>query len=348
MPYKKTRPLDVITIGAAVRDIFLWLAPTDVEIMNNPRPEPTRRRLLALEYGAKIGAAKSAFSLGGGALNSAVSFSRMGLKTAALVALGCDDNADAVIADMKREKIGTGLVSYHSRRPTGFSVLLVAGQEREHAAIVERGANELLSFPSIKKLGGAKWYYTAAIYGSDWIKTVSDIAAQAADKKVLWAWNPGGEQLARGVGALGRWLKHCAVFTVNRDEALELVGSENKPRQRDIKYLLSAFLLWGPKMVIITDGADGAYCAHGEQIFYVAADAKVKVVESTGAGDAFGSGFVSGLIMTKNQNIPYALALAMANAESVLGHIGAQEGILRKRDIDKAVAKTMRRIKKLK
>lgn len=334
-------------MGAAVRDVFLWLAPADTEIIANPRRDPTRERLLCLEYGAKIGAEKSAVALGGGALNSAVTFSRLGFNTAAAVSLGCDDNADAIVADMKREKVGTALISYHSTRPTGFSVLLVAGKEREHAAIVERGANDLLDFPAKAAASKTRWYYTTTLHGQGWQKVLDKIVASAVAKKVLWAWNPGGEQLSSGLGALGRFLKHCTVFAVNRDEALSLVGAEGG-RKHDIKHLLEAVLHWGVKIALITDGPEGAYCSDGKQIYHVAADQKLKVVESTGAGDGFGSGFVSGLIMTKNQNIPYALALGMANAESVLGQVGAQEGILHKRDIDKAVKRIKNRIKKLK
>ena len=58
-----------------------------------------------------------------------------------------------------------------------------------------------------------------------------------------------------------------------------------------------------------------------------------KGVNTTGAGDAFGSGFVAGL-MAKN-DINFALRLAAANATSVVEHIGAQEGILTKSDFSK-------------
>ena len=68
-----------------------------------------------------------------------------------------------------------------------------------------------------------------------------------------------------------------------------------------------------------------------------------KLVDRTGAGDAFGSGFVAGLIRSGEEcekgdidpeNISYALRLATANAASVVEVIGASEGALSRKGFD--------------
>jgi len=53
---------------------------------------------------------------------------------------------------------------------------------------------------------------------------------------------------------------------------------------------------------------------------------RVKIIETTGAGDAFASSFLSGMI--KKNNIEFALKLARTNAESVIQHHGAKTGLL--------------------
>jgi sugar/nucleoside kinase (ribokinase family) len=53
----------------------------------------------------------------------------------------------------------------------------------------------------------------------------------------------------------------------------------------------------------------------------------VKPISTTGAGDAFGSGVLAGLI--KKNDIQYGLKLGIINAESVIRHLGAKDGILR-------------------
>jgi len=50
--------------------------------------------------------------------------------------------------------------------------------------------------------------------------------------------------------------------------------------------------------------------------------------EKTGAGDAFGSGFLSGLL--QKNDIEYAIQLATANATSCIQKIGAKNGLLKK------------------
>jgi len=73
---------DVITIGSAVRDMYLFLKEKDAIVIDNPKKEITRKQLLALEYGAKLDVEDSFQAVGGGGINSAVTFSRLGLKSA--------------------------------------------------------------------------------------------------------------------------------------------------------------------------------------------------------------------------------------------------------------------------
>src|SRR3989338_4857585 len=95
---------DVITIGSAVRDNFLFLERGDALLLKNPQPNPLCERLLGLEYGAKIYVHRSVRALGGGGINTAITFSRLGFKTAASVPLGCDDDAAAIFNCLKQEK----------------------------------------------------------------------------------------------------------------------------------------------------------------------------------------------------------------------------------------------------
>jgi sugar/nucleoside kinase (ribokinase family) len=59
---------------------------------------------------------------------------------------------------------------------------------------------------------------------------------------------------------------------------------------------------------------------------------KVKMVDQTGAGDGFGCGFISGLI--KGFDLEKALHLGVANGASVVGKIGAKEGLLKETEVN--------------
>ena len=87
----------------------------------------------------------------------------------------------------------------------------------------------------------------------------------------------------------------------------------------------------------MTDGERGATVSDGANIFDVGVFPKVRVADLTGAGDAFGSGFVAGLMESREkceknlcrlENISYALRRAMANATAAIEEIGSAKGIL--------------------
>ena len=80
-------------------------------------------------------------------------------------------------------------------------------------------------------------------------------------------------------------------------------------------------------ITIITKGADGVDVFAGECL-YKAASLGLKAVDTTGAGDAFGSGFVAGLI--QKGDIVFAIQLAMANSGYNLTKWGAKDGLLKK------------------
>ena len=61
---------------------------------------------------------------------------------------------------------------------------------------------------------------------------------------------------------------------------------------------------------------------------YKGEENKTKVADLTGAGDAFGSGFVSTFI--KTNNIEKSLQFASANAAACVQKWGAKEGLLKK------------------
>jgi len=92
----------------------------------------------------------------------------------------------------------------------------------------------------------------------------------------------------------------------------------------------------GPKVVIITDGANGAQACDGDVVRLLPAD-ETQVVSSLGAGDAFGSAFVSEY--ARGGDIGRALALGSANAASVVQVVGAKNGLLDTAGAEAALAR---------
>lgn len=324
----------VITIGGATRDIIFFTSEGRII----PTPEDlTRQKLLGFEYGAKIISSKAYFTLGGGGCNVAVSLSRLGLKVASFIKVGNDREGDSIREDLVQEGVGVDLFQQEKKLSTGFSLLVVDEKAKDHVAFLYRGANDKLKL-SDKQFKNFKtqWIYLSSLTGKNWSENSRNIFKLINQKKIKLTWNPGETQLLTGRRSLARLLAVTEILIINKDEAIELVLSavSKKPTQiNQISYLLKTVKSYGPQIVAITVGKKGAYVYDGQEIYYQKT-LPVKVIDTTGAGDAFGSSFLGGMILTKGE-IKKALKLAIINSSAVVTRIGTQTGLLRKSEISK-------------
>jgi ribokinase len=326
------KKFDVITIGGATEDITLF---TKEGILINNKKDILRQKLLAFEYGAKIKIDKSRAFFGGGASNSAVAISKLGLRSAALIAVGQDDRAERIIKNLKAEGVDISFVQRNKNIETGFSFLLV-GQSNEHVVFSNRAANSNLNLTAkdLLKLKKSEWLYITSLSGK-WDNALKKVFSL---KEVKIAWNPGHIQLNSGYEKIGRYLKKTDVLIINKDEAIELVFSNRKYKNKgrdflnDTENLLKAIKLWTPGIIVITNGKYGAYANDGQKIYYQPIIKERKRVDTTGVGDAFGSSFIVGLKIYKGDIIK-AMRLAARNTASAIAEPGAQNGLLTKKDI---------------
>ncbi|WP_332690829.1 PfkB family carbohydrate kinase, partial [Devosia sp.] len=87
------------------------------------------------------------------------------------------------------------------------------------------------------------------------------------------------------------------------------------------------------ELAAITMGADGAMAVYNGEVTSVPAYAIDKVVDATGAGDLFASGFLLG--MARGQTLESALQTGCLAASEVISHIGARP-LLDLQDLTKA------------
>jgi ribokinase len=316
---------DVVTVGGAARDITFF---TKEGKLVAQMKDPLRQKLLGFEYGAKINIEKSFHTFGGGATNSAVALSRLGLRTAVIARVGKDEEGRAVIANLVKNKIDTKFVQIDSVKRTGFSFIVTFGPEVEHTAFLFRGANNNLKVLPRDLKFKTRWFYVASLSGAGW-RSVLDTVVSA---KARIAWNPGNKQLAAGLSGLKKYLAKTSIFFVNKDEAIELVMSLPKYKKSETAWLNKPKNLFGvlaefcPGILVITDGAKGAYLFSREKMHYQASLSK-KIVDTTGAGDSFCSSFLAGYIKY-GEDILKAARLGALNSAYNLTGIGAQEPLL--------------------
>ncbi len=332
---------DIITIGGATEDITFY---TSEGVLIDNKKDILRQKLLAFEYGAKIKIDKAHSTFGGGAANTAVSFSRLGFRAASLIAVGQDIRGKKIIKNLEKQKVNTGLVQKIKDNVSGFSFILV-GPNNEHIVFSHRAANSNLRFPfglssrrrqisDLRFIKKTKWVYITSLSGQwqDVLKRIFSV------KGVKIAWNPGYVQLNKGKSILGKYFKKTEILIVNKDEAIELVISDKKFRSKpfsfynNIKNLLTIIKSWGPQIVVITSGKNGADAYDSKKYYHATIAKEQKRIDTTGVGDAFGSSFIAGLELY-NGNIKKAMKLGTKNTASVISQQGAQNGLLTKKDI---------------
>jgi len=316
---------DVITIGGATEDITFY---TREGIVVNNKKDILRQKLLAFEHGAKIKIDKSYSTFGGGAANTAVNFSRLGFKVASLIAIGNDERGKRVLKNLKKHKVDTKLVQKIKELATGFSFILI---NPEKIVFSNRAANSELGIRNkeLGSLGNAKWAYITSLSGK-WEEVLKKIFSV---KDIKVAWNPGHIQLNNGVKKIGSFLKKTNVLCLNKDEAIELVASDSKHKNKGNAFLnktrnlLIALKNIGPSIVVITSGKQGADAYDGNRFYHQAILKEKRRVDTTGVGDAFNSTFVAGLELYDG-DIKLAMKLGVKNTASVISQQGAQNGLL--------------------
>lgn len=329
---------DIITIGAATRDVFLT-SPL-FKIVKDPKHLkkfgiPTgEAQCFAL--GGKIEISKPVFTTGGGAGNTAVTFSRQGLKTGVLIKLGEDESAKVILEEFKREEIVSFAVSAKNT-PTAYSTILLApGGER--TILVYRGASENLKVKEIpfSKMQ-TRWLYVSP--GKISFGALKKIFDYFSKQKTLIVFSPSKHLIEMGAKKLKPFLIKSKAVILNREEAAYLTNSDYRNEKKIFKKLDKM----APGIAVMTDGSKGVLVSDGFNIYKAGIFKEEKLIDRTGAGDAFGSGFVAGLIKKKERcekglcridNIEYALRLGSANAASVVEHIGAKKGILTKKKFE--------------
>ncbi|MFH1427823.1 MAG: carbohydrate kinase family protein [Patescibacteria group bacterium] len=319
---------DIITIGGATEDITFY---TKEGILIDNKKDVLRQKLLAFEYGAKVRVDESHSTFGGGAANTAVSFSRLGFRAAAIISIGQDLRGKRIIENLKKQKVNVNLVQRCKNLETGFSFLLV-GPSNEHVVFSNRAANQELKINNyeLKMLKNTKWAYLTSLTGK-WQDVLNKVIII---NNIKIAWNPGHIQLKASRNILGKYLKKTTVLFVNKDEAIELVISDKKYKNKDLKFLdkvnnlLKILKSWGPEIVVITSGKQGADAYNGISFYHQDILKEKKRVDTTGVGDAFGSSFIAGLELYHG-DIAKAMKLGVKNTASVIAQQGAQNGLIK-------------------
>jgi ribokinase len=359
--------MKVLTIGSAMIDTIAIIGSARIERMTMLNADSS---FLLLEEGRKTEAEEVSTHAGGGAVNAAVAMARLGMDVAVLAKLGSDERADTILRHLKQEGVSTAWVRRDPRLPTGASVL-ISSHDRNAAIFTFRGANTLLEVEDLHDEAFAVDVVYIANLSNESADCFPAIVERAKKHAALVAANPGPRQLSARGQAFFESLAAIDILILNQIEADMLVPrlitrcgeggpaltfspGEQVPAlaargfvgggfEMSIVSYLRALIELGPKSVIVTDGARGAFVgSHDEMLFSPALE--TKIVGTAGAGDAFGATLTAYLAL--GRGIDEAVSAATVNSASVVEHVDTQTGLLRRDELDRKTAAGQRALRK--
>jgi ribokinase len=313
---------DVVSIGDIVTDAFIKLEDDQAQTY-----ETEDGKWLAMHFGTKLPFDHvEVVEAVGNAANAAVAFARLGLKSAIVTNVGSDDHGRDMINALHKNGVDSRFVRINPDKKSNYHYVLWYKDER---TILIKHEEYDYHWPHLTPNELPKWVYFSSI--SEHAIAYHDQVADWLDSQpdVKLAFQPGTFQMEAGAERLQRIYRRSEVLILNREEAV-LVGGGN---HEDINDLFDKLHALGPKVVIITDGPNGAYASDGSQRLSMPLyPDPAPPVDRTGAGDAFASTLVAALV--KGNTIEGALQWAPINSMSVVQKVGAQAGLLSEAELD--------------
>ncbi len=327
---------DVICVGSASQDIFF---PTDEGIVLETPEDITAKEKVAFELGGKYRVADRYEAVGGVAANVASGLAKLGRSVAAYSCVGDDDLGGRVIAQLKHSGVVTDLITRFPETKTDLSAIIVLTQNGERTIFHNRDANERLVVVE-EKLRPTEWIFVSALNG-DWQRNLATALAAQKQYGHRLALNPGQHNIKENAQLMLETLSSVDLLLLNKDEATELL-LQMTPRPTDTEleddlFLLEKLAVAGAKVIGMTDGKRGSWGYDGKEYWFCPIHTRAAVVDSTGAGDAFASGFLTAHLA--GEPLSCALQYGMANSGSVVGFYGAIAGLLSLHEMTELVTK---------
>lgn len=311
---------EMISVGDATEDVFLQIKEAELHCGKG-----SKKCTICMDFGTKIPVDRVDKLIGGNAANITVGASRLGMKSAYYCVLGNDEQGRLIKNTLKKEKVNTKYVQLKKGTKTNYSVVL--NYEAERTILVHHEPRNY-RLPALEKSAWA--YYTSM--GNGFEKIQADLIRYVKKNRVKLGFNPGTHQMRKGRAFLSPAIKATEALFLNKEETQFVTGSKSS----DEKELLRKSKALGAKIAVLTDGPKGSYAYDGSE-FYYHDILKVPVVERTGCGDSYATGFIAALFHGKDWK--EAMTWGTINSAYVLQQIGPQAGLATLSQIKKTLKK---------
>ena len=261
---------------------------------------------------------------GGCAMNTGIDMAKIGLKTAVLGKVGNDQFADFLCSELKKNGVcDDGIVKDPNNQTSSSIVLSKASGERSFLHVV--GANNTYSYEDVdwNVVENSKIVFVAGSMLMDKFDTegCAPTLKKAKEMGKITALDVAWDSLGRWMNVLAPSMPYIDIFMPSYDEAVCLSG------EKDLDKMCDVFFDMGVKSCVIKVGSKGCYVRESkDRDGFIVPTYPGDVVDTTGAGDSFCAGFLTGI--SKGWDFDKCAKFANAVGTFCVGKKGATTGIV--------------------
>jgi len=308
---------DIISIGDTTIDAFIELHEASVHCA----VDHTNCQL-CLSYADKVPYDHLTLLPAGNSTNNAVGSARLGMKNAFVTAVGDDDSGKKIERELAAEGVDTQFIHVNRGAQTNFHFVLAFQGER---TILIKHNKFTYKLPA--KIDTEWIYFSSMAQGTEKFHKELE-KSLSKHPQIKMAFNPGTFQIRMGTAKLKGIYKHTEILFLNREEAQLVL----KQQTRNVKTLLKGMHKLGARIAVITDGREGSYASNGTAKIWYMDEFGGPHIESTGAGDAYGTAFTAAIFNGKP--LSEALAWGTVNGGYVVQFVGPHAGLRTKAQIE--------------
>ena len=271
---------------------------------------------------------------GGKGFNQGVAAHKAGADVTMITKLGRDSFANVALDAMKELGMDTGKILYHDTVETGCALIMVDENSSQNEIVVISGACDTIDD---QDLASCEEEIKSAAYLLTQLETNVDATAKAIDL----AWQSGGKVVLNTAPVQpvsDEMLSKVYLITPNEVEAETLTGIP-VDGEENAKKAAQWFFARGVQNVMITLGSRGVFVSSGGESKILPVP-KVKVLDTTGAGDAFNGGLVAAL--SEGKSLWEAAEFANALASVAVQRMGTTPAMPTRAEIDAFLEQHMR------
>jgi ribokinase len=264
-------------------------------------------------------------TVGGSAANTIVGLARLGLKTGFIGKVATDHEGQLLLEDFKQEGVNTdGIVV--SKKGNSGTVAAYVDKKGGRALYVHPSVNDTLTFEEVnlEYARKSRFVHLTSVDSKPFLAQ-KKLAKELPDVEV--SFDPGEIYAKKGLKALKSIVQRSSLMLPSEGELKMLTGKNWKEGARML-------LKEGAGIVAVKLGARGCYVTDGKEAHLIE-PFKVKVVDTTGAGDAFCAGFIYGLI--KGKDLYQCGRLGNFVASRCITQVGARKGLPRLNEVKAAL-----------